>query len=136
MGIAKQAMWNYDMKVLKLHCGDFVREGQTQSNHSGEELPVMYSGCKGFFLKSYKARHQLVFSATCVGVIFPMVSIEKIQYVEQHTSEFKELLNTLHLHEAGNYVKSGLIMLLIGLRLFNVKKKKIKKIKKQQPKFL
>lgn len=113
-----------------------MREGQTQSNHSGEELPVMYSGCKGFFLKSYKARHQLVFSATCVGVIFPMVSIEKIEYVEQHTSEFKELLNTLHLHEAGNYVKSGLIMLLIGLRLFNVKKKKIKKIKKQQPKFL
>ena len=101
-----------------------MRERQTQSNHSGEKLPVMYSGCKGFFLKSYKARHQLVFSATCVGVIFPMVSIEKIEYVEQHTSEFKELLNTLHLHETGNYVKSGLIMLLIGLRLFNVKKKK------------
>ena len=101
-----------------------MRERQTQSNHSGEKLPVMYSGFKGFFSKSYKARHQLVFSATCVGVIFPMVSTEKIEYVEQHTSEFKELLNTLHLHEAGNYVKSGLIMLLIGLRLFNVKKKR------------
>ena len=53
-----------------------------------------------------------------------MVLIETIEYIEEHTPEFKELLNTLHLDEAGNSVKSDPIILMIGSRLFNAKRKK------------
>ena len=122
-GFRKQAMRNHNMNVLKLNRRDFLRERQKQSSQSEEELPVMGSGCKGFFSKSYKARQQLVCSAASVGVMFPMVSIEKTEYIEQHTPEFKELLSTLHLDEVGNYVKSDPIILMIGSRLFNAKRK-------------
>ena len=81
-GFGKQAMRNHNMNVLKLDCRDFLRERQKQSSQSEEELPVMGSGCKGFFSKSYKARQQLVCSAASVGVMFAMVSIEKTEYVE------------------------------------------------------
>ena len=56
-----------------------------------------------------------------------MVSIETIEYIEEHTPEFKELLNTLHLDEVGNYVKSDPVILMIGSRLFNAKRKKTNK---------
>ena len=84
-GFRKQAMRNHNMNVLKLNRRDFLRERQKQSSQSEEELPVMGSGCKGFFSKSYKARQQLVCSAASVGyvgVMFPMVSIEKTEYIE------------------------------------------------------
>ena len=104
-GFRKQAVRNHNMNVLKLDRGDFLRERQKQSSQSEEELPVMCS-------------------AASVGVMFPMVSIEKTEYIEQHTPEFKELLSTLHLDEVGNYVKSDPIILMIGSRLFNAKRKK------------
>ena len=46
--------------------------------------------------------HQLVWPAASVSVMFPMVSIEKTEYIEQNTPEFKELLSTLHLDEIYN----------------------------------
>ena len=125
-GFQKQEMQNHNMNVLKLDRGDFLRERKKQSSQSEEELPVMCSGCKGFFSKSYRARHQLVCSPATVGVKFPMVSIEKAEYIEQHTPDFKGLLNTLHLDELGNYVKSDPIILMIAWRLFNAEKKKDK----------
>ena len=90
-GFQQQAMQNHSMNVLKLDCGDFLRERQKQSSQSEEELPVMCSGCNRFLSKSYKAGHQLVCSAASVGVMFPMVSIEKTEYIDQHTPELKEL---------------------------------------------
>ena len=56
-----------------------------------------------------------------------MVSIEKTEYKEQHPPEFKELLSTLHLDEVGNYVKSDPVILVIGSRLINAKRKKTDK---------
>ena len=50
-GFRKQAMRNHNMNVLKLDCGDFLRERQKQSSQSEEELPVMCSECKAFFSK-------------------------------------------------------------------------------------
>ena len=125
-GFRKQAMQNHNMNVLKLDRGDFLRERKKQSSQP-KKLPLMCSGCMGFFSKSYKARQQLVCSAASVGVMFPMVSIEKTEYKEQHPPEFKELLSTLHLDEVGNCVKSDPVILVIGSRLINAKRKKTDK---------
>ena len=51
-GFRKQAMRNHNMNVLKSDCGEFLKEIQKQSRQSKEELPLMCSGCKGFFSKS------------------------------------------------------------------------------------
>ena len=126
-GFRKQAMQNRNMNELKLDRGDFLRERKKLSSQPEKELPLMCSGCMGFFSESYKARQQLVCSAASVGVMLPMVSIEKTEYIEQHPPEFKELLSTLHLDEVGNYVKSDPVILVIGSRLINAKRKKTDK---------
>ena len=66
--------------------------------------------------------------------MFHIVSIEKTEYIEQHTSQFKELLHTLHLDEVGNYVKRDPIIRMISSRLLILRERK--RIKKQEPEFL
>ena len=118
----KQAIRNHNLELLKSDRHDFLRE--RKSKRQNDELPLMCSGCKGFFAKSYKARHLLVCPASSVGVMLPVVSVEKCKLVEKQTHAFKELLNYLPLDEVGNYIKTDPIILMIGERLFKAHNKK------------
>ena len=115
-------MRNHNMELFKSDRQGFLRE--RRSKRRNDELPMMCSGCKGFFAKSYKARHQLVSPASSVGVMLPVVSVEKCKLVEKLTQAFKELLNSLRLDEVGNYIKTDPITLVIGERMFKAHNKK------------
>ena len=103
-----------------------LRERKTQKD--GEELPVMCSGCHGFFTKKYKSRHQQICPANGSNIMLPMVSIESAKHAEKFSNAFKSLLNTLRLDKVGDCIKSDEIILMIGNRSFNsLKRKKDKK---------
>ena len=89
-----------------------------------QDLPVMCSGCKGFYAKSFKARYQLNAPASGTNLMVPVVSVKLQFHFEICSSYFKELLNTLQLDEVGNYVKSDRIILMHGWRSFNPLRKK------------
>ena len=57
-----------------------------------------------------------------------MVAITKPISLEDYPEEYKELLSTLHLDEVGNYLKSDLIIVMVGLRSFNSLKRKRDKV--------
>ena len=85
----------------------------------------MCSGCKGFFAKSYKSRHQLICPAgSSLNLMMPLVPIEMCTTVEEYSDGFKALLNTLQLDEVGSYIKTDSIILMIGNRSFSAFKKK------------
>ena len=91
-------------------------------------MPVMCSGCLGFFAKS-KARRQLLCPASGTNIVHSIESVESCKVVESFCEEFKELLNSLLLDVTGNYIKTEKIVLMIGARSFGaLRRKKDKKI--------
>ena len=88
----------------------------------------MCSGCKGFFSRSYKVRHQVICPAGGTNLMLPMVSFEQNQSLENYSHDFKLLLNSLQLDEIGNYIKTDPIILMIGVRSFGSLKRKKDKV--------
>ena len=95
---------------------------------SEQDIPVMCSGCKGFFSKVFKARHQVNCPASGINVMVPVVSINSVPIIQQYPDDFKELLTTLLLDEIGNYVKTDQIILMVGMRSFNSLRRKKDKV--------
>ena len=58
----------------------------------------------------------------------PIVSLAETHLVETYSKEFIELLNSLQLHEVGNYVEQDEIILMIVYRFFGGTKRKKDKI--------
>ena len=120
----KQGIRKFNCDVIEKGGTSFMRERQSKNN---EEIPVMCSGCNGFFAKSYKARHQLVCTASGSNLMMPLVDIAKTQKLDDFSDEFKELLNTLHLDKVGNLIKTDQVILMIGSRSYaSLKRKKDK----------
>ena len=120
----KQGIQDYNMELLKSNETDFMREHQNLLNKLDQDLPVMCSGCKGFYAKSFKARHQLNCPASGTNLMVPVVSVKQQFHFDNCSSDFKELLNTIQLDEVENYVKSDKIILMLGWRSFNPLRKK------------
>ena len=92
----KQGIRQYNLEVLKTGKQVFTRERKSNN----KELPVMCSGCKGFFAKSYKARHQLICPAKGTNFMIPVISIDSSVAAQVHSDDFKSILNTLRLDES------------------------------------
>ena len=122
----KQGIRNQNMDMLKVGESCFTRERKASSK--GSEIPIMCSGCKGFFSRSYKARHQLICPTAGSNLMVPMVSVASTQHLENFHSDFKDLLNTLILDVVGNYIKTDEIILMIGARSFGALKRKKDKV--------
>ena len=120
----KQGIRDYNMELLKSNETDFMRERRNLMSKLDQDLPVMCSGCKGFYAKSFKARHQLNCPASGTNLMVPVVSVKQQFHFDNCSSDFKELLNTIQLDEVGNYVKSDRIILMFGWRSFNPLRKK------------
>jgi len=122
----KEAMKNHNIKCLNNSDDNFVRERASQK----EEVPVMCTGCNGFYDKGYRARHQLKCPSNGKNLMLPMVALEKqVSNFENYSEGFKSLLNTLHLDAVAEVVKTDKIILMIGHRFFNsLKRKKDKKV--------
>ena len=127
----KQAIRTYNMAVLKAGENLFRREHQSKGEK--EELPMMCSGCRGFFCKRYKSRHQLICPAAGTNMLVLMVSMT-LQDSEKYPADFISLLNTLHLDDIGSRVKSDKIILMIGARSTENASLKRKKTKLQKRK--
>ena len=98
---------------------------------SSTELPILCIGCKGFFTTSYKSRHQKICPATCESLMMlPTLSMNDCLVATQSLSPgFSELLNTLHLDDISDKIKSDEILLMIGNRYYSsLKRKRDKKI--------
>ena len=115
--IRKQGIRDFNTDMLKSEERKFMRE--RRNLQSEQDMPIMCSGCKGFFAKSFKARHQLNCPASGTNFMVPLVSVTSPLTFKEYTSDFKELLNTLQLDEIGNYIKTDKIILMIGMRSFN-----------------
>ena len=89
---------------------------------------MMCSGCKGFFARSYKARHQLICPAAGCNLMLPMVNVAPLDHLENISDGFKEVLNILLLDEVGNYINTDEIILMFGVRSFSALKRRQDKI--------
>lgn len=120
----KQGIQDYNMELLKRNETDFMRERRNLTNTLDQDFPVMCSECKGFYAKSFKARHQLNCPASGTHLMVPVVSVQLQFHFDYCSSDFKELLKTVQLDEVGYYVKSDRIILMLGWRLLNPLRKK------------
>ena len=126
--LRKEGIRNQNMSILKSGGKNFVRERKLPSGED-KEIPLMCSGCKGFFARKYKARHQLVCPMAGSNLMMPLVSVETSnEEYETYSNEFLSLLNKLQLDDVGNYAKSDKIILMIGARSHSALKKKKDKV--------
>lgn len=113
------------MKSIAEGNSKFQRERKKAEQN---DLPVMCSGCFGFFSKTYKARHQRLCPANGKNMMMPLVDIQNSSKVERFSDDFKELLSTIRFDDVGNFLKKDDIILMIGNRSFGaLKRKKDKK---------
>ena len=120
----REAIRVFNIDALKT--GDFEKEGLMRERASKlDEMPVMCSGCKGFYAKGYKSRH--VCPEKTTSVMLPMVAVENVETLERYSKEFQDLLKTLRLDEVGNYLKTDEVILMLGYRSFNAIKRKADK---------
>ena len=124
----REGIRKYNISVLKSGGTSFMRQ-RISTNNSNKEVPIMCTGCKGFFSKTYKARHQLICPANeGINIMIPMISITESEVIDGYNDEFKELLNTLRLDDVGAYVKKDKIILMIDSKAFNSLRRKRDKI--------
>ena len=122
--LRSEGIRQHNLKVIKEGNYNYMRE----RSQDLAETPVMCSGCKKFLAKSYKSRHQLVCRKNNLNPLVPVVAIDTVQLFDTYSDGFKSLLTTLHLDEAGNYVKSDPIILMVGSRSHTAIKRKKDKI--------
>ena len=122
----RRAIRDYNLDVIRSGKTNYMTE--RRSNDNFVERPIMCPGCKGFFAKGYKSRHQLICPTAGSNIMLPIVSLDETHFVETYPKEFIELLNSLQLDEVGNYVKQDEIILMIGHRFFGGSKRKKDKI--------
>ena len=94
----KEAIKIHNIDLLKAGKSTFMRERKSSLNVITDEItdvPIMCVGCKGFFAKKYKARHQLICPASGSNLMLPMISISSHQHLDSLNNDFKVLLNTL-----------------------------------------
>ena len=94
-------------------------------------LPVLCTGCKGFFSTAFKSRHQIICPATLDSfMMVPILNADHcLNATQDLSSGFSELLNTLRIDEVSDATKGDKILLMIGNRYFNsLKRKKDKKL--------
>ena len=119
----KQGIRDFNLDVIKKGGNSFMRERKSKN----EDRPVMCSGCKGFFSKTYKARHQLICTASGTNLMMPIVTIARTPEVQDYSDDFKILLNTIRLDKFGDNIKSDQVIMMIGSRSYaSLKRKKDK----------
>ena len=103
----KQVIRKFNIEMTNHGETCFMRERRSLKNNKNSEsnMPVMYSGCKGFYCKSYKSRHQLICPASGTNLMIPVVSLAA-PLPEVLPDDFKEILNSMHKDEARSYVKT------------------------------
>jgi len=119
----KQGIRDFNLDVINKGGNSFMRERKSKN----EDRPVMCSGCKGFFSKTYKARHQLICTAAGTNLMMPVVTIARAPELQDYSDDFKSLLNTIRLDKFGDHIKSDQVILMIGSRSHaSLKRKKDK----------
>ena len=102
-------------------------QGKVREKSGNFVLNFLWQPCKGFFAKSYKARHQLVCPSNGTNFMIPAISIDSSCILESYSDNFKALLNTLQLDDVGSYIQTDGIILMVGARSFaGVRRKKDK----------
>ena len=123
--LRKQAIRKFNIEMINHGETYFMREQRSLKNNKSSEgkMAVMCSGCKGFYCKSYKSRHQLICPAAGTNLMIPVLSITA-PVPDVLPNDLKELLNSLHIDEAGSYVMTDRIILLIGRSVFSATRRK------------
>ena len=124
----REAIKNVNLELIRAGKNEFIRERKSNDQTNDADIPIMCTGCKGFFAKKYKARHQIICPSADSNLMVPMVVLTQPHDYDKYTSEFKDLLNTLYSDEIGNYVKQDEIVLMFGDRSFNSLRRKKDKI--------
>lgn len=123
-----EAILNYNKEALKIGSKNVLR---SRISLTSNDLPVYCTGCKGFFAKNYKSRHQKICpSTTGVAIMMPIISLPTAESLTENLpDDFKELLNSLHMGEVSDKIQSDEILLMIGCRYFkSLHKKRDKKL--------
>ena len=120
----------HNMAEIQRGGSSFLRERRA-SNKGDQNVPLMCSGCSGFFSRTYAARHKRVCPALGNNFMIPIAGLDRIKLTKFNDMDekFIDLLNGLRLDDAGNYLKGDQTILMIGARSFErLKKKKDKKV--------
>ena len=72
----KKRIRKQGMTALEFGSSNFIRERKYRKTKS--EIPVMCSGCLGFFAKIYKTHHRLLCLASGTNIMPPIVSVKVI----------------------------------------------------------
>ena len=128
--LRREAILTQNKKVIEQGNTENIQR-EKKSTKCELELPVLCTGCHGFFSSSYKSRHQKLCAAGSKAMMMlPMPSLDQcLEVTENLSAGFAKLLNTLKLDEVSETIKKDEILIMIGTRYFNtLRKKKDKEI--------
>ena len=124
----KMGIFKFNVTQLKENASpNIMREHRNKGLVDGDDNLVMCSECRGFFCKSYKARHQR-FCGQDKFLIVPILPVKKLAALEELPEDFKKnVLGTMLNDNVGTKVKGDKVILLLGWRLYNGKKCMVEK---------
>lgn len=129
--LRKQGILKHNQNELKKPNPVYIRERHNESN-SNDQL-VICSKCKGWYSKTYKARHQVHCGRNTGQVMMPVIPVKSLSLVE-FGDDFKCLLNDMIIDRVSTVAKTDRLILVIGSRTFNshkCKKEKISGVKRR-----
>ena len=124
----KEAILRHNQNMIKNgNSKNIQREYKAKNDES--VLPIFCTGCKGFFSKTYKTRHQKICTGNKGASLYLPLVTEDIRVFDNYSDGFKSLLNSMKIDEVSDTVKEDSILLMIGSRFHSsLKRKRDKKI--------
>ena len=123
--LRKEATFKYNMKEMEKGDPCYIRERRKEVN-TDDEL-IVCSECKGWYSKSYKARHQLYCGGNSGLVMIPTIPAKAL-FINKMPDDFKKMIAKMNVDEVSDVAKTDPIILMVGSRMYNGQKCKTEKI--------
>jgi len=124
----REAILRHNQESVKIgNTKNILREykkRKLQDEEKCDVLPVLCTGCRGFFSKTYKVRHQNICTANAGAVMMVPLVTGELPTFDGLSDGFKSLLNTMKIDEVSDTVKADCIILMIGNRYYSSLKRK------------
>ena len=123
--LRKNGIFLYNKKEMEKDKPSYIRE---RHQNLGNDNLMLCSVCKGFYSKKYKVRHQIYCGKDSGQVMVPLLPVNSLVRIDEiQDNQFKAIMNKMIIDDVSAMVKSDVMILMIGHRLYKCHKCKTEK---------